>query len=140
MVVVLLICCGGGFYFVGQITNSVDKSQEKVAEKGDTYVNQILSNWDSSTLIKLSTSDYASEYSEQEFTDLFSKYESTLGKFVSGSGKARLMEANMKNGETEVTYKYTNSATFEKGKASVVLEMTQEDELWKISQFRVEPD
>lgn len=134
MAIVLIACCGGGFYMFGQITDQVDKSQDEVAKRGDTYVNQILKEWDANEIVSLSTSSYKEEFSPDEFQVILDKNHKVLGEFIAGSGQASLLDP-----ESGV-YTYSNRATFKNGRAKVVLELVQENKVWKINRFSIEPD
>lgn len=136
--VVLIGCCGGGFFMMSSLTGVVDERVTQASEKGKVYAEQILSDWSAKELVALSSNDYRKEFSEEDFQESLDGNEQALGEYVTGKGEAKLKSSG-KDG-TSIVVNYTHSATFEKGNAKVRMELVQEDNIWKVALFSVEPD
>jgi len=139
MGVLMLACCGGVMLTLSPVTAVVDKREKEARDYGDAYTKQILKNWDAKQLVSLSTAKYREEFSEEQFAKTLAGNKKALGTFLSGRGRASLVNAEKTKDSSTILAKYESRASFERGKAKVRLNLRLENKKWSIELFSIEP-
>lgn len=139
MGVLMLACCGGVMLTLSPVTAVVDKREKEARAIGDTYTKQILKNWDAKQLVSLSSPEYRKQFTEQQFASTLAGNKEALGAFLSGRGRASLVNAEKTKGSSVLFAKYESRASFEKGKAKVRLDLKLVEKKWSIELFSIEP-
>lgn len=139
MGVLLLACCGGVMLTLSPVSAVVDKREKEARDFGDAYTKQILKNWDAKQLVSLSSEKYREQFSEEQFAKTLAGNKKALGAFLSGRGRASLVNAERTKNSSTMLAKYESRASFERGKAKVRLDLRYENKKWSIELFSIEP-
>lgn len=137
--VLMFACCGGFMYLLSPVSAAVSKREAEAKNFGDTYTKQILRDYSAKTLTTLSTKEYKSAFTLDQFQKTLDGNSKALGEFQSGKGRATISNAERKGKDPVIRAKYENRATFQKGKARVRLDLILKDNIWQIEMFSIEP-
>lgn len=106
----------------------------------DANIPPIISNWTQAELEKRESDAFRKSTTEEELTKLFGIF-AKLGPMKSYDGATG--DANMSfftGTGTQVTARYVVNATFQNGKAEILVVLIQENGQWEIQGFRVNSD
>lgn len=135
----VLMCCGGGMFLLSQVTDGINDRAKDAISFGDLATKQILSTYDAKKLVALATPEYREAFKATDFQEILDGNKKALGEYRDGTGSARLRKATVEGKSPIVRMQYSNKAEFEKGQATVVMELAFLDKKWQIDKFAIEP-
>jgi len=135
VIFLIIIVLGAiGFAFVAKRGNALDKESKVYA---DSAIPAIVTNWDVSALLVRASPEFLQAAKNQRLDQGF-RWFGTLGRLQKcdpAKGQA-IMSATTLNGG-RITAQYSAKATFEKGEATVTLELIKQGDQWQIFKFAV---
>ncbi|MBI5545996.1 MAG: hypothetical protein HY901_19060 [Deltaproteobacteria bacterium] len=125
------------FSFVSCIQRvaELDKTSKEFV---DTLLPKVGATWDKATVLAEASPDFSEVRPGQPDLDsLFGVFRERLGSMREYQGSQGTSFVNYFNGRKHTGARYRASATFEKGRAEILVQLTQTDAGWKLAGFHV---
>ena len=136
LIFVIIVVLGGiGLWYIASRGNALDKESKAYA---DAAIPAIVANWNEQVLLDRSTVEF-SEAARKQHLDQGFRWFGSLGrlqKYEPAQGHAT-MSANTLMTDTKVTAQYTAKGSFEKGQATITVDLVKHGDQWWISRFGV---
>lgn len=135
--VTFLVVIGAALLAFGYVAYTGSRLDASSKAYVDEAIQPIVSTWSTEELLKRASTQLRQAGTDEQFELLFKKM-SALGKLQSyeGSKGSSNVTITTQNGKV-ISASYVADATFENGKASIDIQLIQQDGVWKILGFRV---
>lgn len=134
-----LLCCGGGTALILSGLQGYKNVSQVIVAEGDKVVSDVCRTWDSQRLRSRGSAKLQST-PEKETDALLKVWREEYGAFQSGTGKLTGIHSQTTTATgSSSTSTYVNDATFEKGRARIVIEFSRQGNgPWMVDSFKVE--
>ncbi len=135
VIFVIIIAIGAvGFWYINVRGNALDKESKVYA---DAAIPAIVANWNEQALFDRATIEFREAARNQHLDQGFRWFGSLgrLQKCEPAQGQATMSATTLM--DNKITAQYTAKAIFEKGQATIQLELVRHGDRWWISRFGV---
>ena len=133
VIFVILVVLGAiGFWYIAARGNALDKESKAYA---DAAIPAIVANWNQQALFDRATVEF-SEAARKQHLDLGFRWFGTLGRLQKcepARGQAVMSATTLM--DNKITAQYAAKATFEKGQATITVDLVKHGDQWWISRF-----
>ena len=135
VIFVIIVAVGAiGFWYINVRGNALDKESKAYA---DAAIPAIVTNWNEQALLDRATIEFSEAARKQHLYQGFRWFGSLgrLQKCEPAQGQATMSVTTLM--DNKITAQYTAKAIFEKGEATIQLELVKHGDQWWISRFGV---
>jgi hypothetical protein len=136
VIFVIIVVLGAiGFWYIAARGNALDKESKAYA---DAAIPAIVTNWNEQALFDRATVEFNEAARKQHLDQGFRwfRWFGTLGRLQKcepAQGKATMSVTTLM--DNKITAQYTAKATFEKGQATITVDLVKRGDQWWISRF-----